>query len=175
MTVRRAIEVLPAGQWDASHTIDWVELDYEARFRRRVRCQGECGTVFVLDLPRVTLLNDGDGLKLDDNTVVAVRAAPESLVEVTAPDTHTLMRLAWHIGNRHLPAEIHANFIRLRDDHVINAMLEGLGGRLRPVIASFTPEGGAYDGNRTGHSHSHSHHHGHHHHHDREETADARG
>lgn len=171
MTVRRAIEVLPAGQWDVSHTIDWVELDYEARFRRRIRCQGECGTVFVLDLPRVTLLNDGDGLLLDDGSVVTVRAAPEALVEVTAPDPHALMRLAWHIGNRHLPAEIHNNFIRLRDDHVINAMLEGLGGRVRPVIAPFTPEGGAYDGNRAGGGH-----HGHgHHHHDHEEAAHAHG
>jgi urease accessory protein len=170
----RATKVSPAGRWKSETAIDRVTLDYDARHRRRFQYTAEAGTAFLLDLPRATVLNDGDGLALEDGRVIAVAAAPEVLVEVTAPDAATLMRLAWHIGNRHLPAELGPERIRLRDDHVINAMLRGLGGMVTPITAPFTPESGAYAGGEPaggGHGHDHGHHHHddnrhHDHHHD---------
>jgi urease accessory protein len=85
-------------------------------------------------------------LKLENGQVIAVEAAPEALAEVTAGDANTLLRLAWHIGNRHLPAELQPTRILIRDDHVIVHMLEGLGATVRRLEATFTPERGAYSG-----------------------------
>lgn len=171
----RATKVSPAGGWRPETAIDRITLDYDARHRRRFQYAAEAGTAFLLDLPRATVLNHGDGLVLEDGRLIAVAAAPEVLVEVTAPNAATLMRLAWHIGNRHLPAELGLERIRLRDDHVINAMLRGLGGTVTPIQAPFTPESGAYAGTEPaggGHDHGHhhhrddDHHHHDHHHHD---------
>jgi urease accessory protein len=86
---------------------------------------------------------------LENGQIIAVEAAPESLVEVTAPDAQTLLRVAWHIGNRHLPAQLLPSRILIRDDHVIVQMLEGLGATIRHLEASFTPEPGAYSGHES--------------------------
>jgi urease accessory protein len=147
----RAIEVLPAGSWAKETAIDQVRLTFDERNRRRLRYVALGGTEFVLDLQRATVMHDGDGLKLENGQIIAVEAAPEALAEVTAPDAHTLLRLAWHIGNRHLPADLQPARILIRDDHVIVQMLEGLGATVRPLEAAFTPERGAYSGAR-GHS-----------------------
>ena len=173
-TLRRATTILPAGGWVARTARDTVTLDFDDRFRRRKRYVAEGGTAFLLDLPEATVLHDGDGLLLEGGGVIAVRAAPEPLVEITARDAHHLLRLAWHLGNRHLPAQLLNDRILIRDDHVITAMLRGLGAMLRPVSAPFDPEGGAYgEHNRSDHQHfraaGHSHgpgehDHGHHHH-----------
>ncbi len=125
-------------------------LDYEGRHRRRFRYLGEKGTEFILDLQQTALLRDGDGLQLDDGRTVLIAAAEEALVSVTAKNADELVRLAWHIGNRHLPAQISAERILIRDDAVINHMLLGLGARVEPIIAAFTPERGAYS---SGHAH----------------------
>jgi urease accessory protein len=98
----------------------------------------------LLDLPTATVLLPGDGLKLDDGSVVRVDAAPEALMEVTAPDASTLIRLAWHIGNRHLAAQLEQARIVIREDHVISGMLLGLGATVRPFQGTFSPEAGAY-------------------------------
>lgn len=140
----RATEVLPAVQWTAHDACDHVHLDYDARHRRRMRYVAAGGTHFLLDLPRVTVMQDGDGLLLDDGRIIRVYAAEEDLVEITATDAETLVRLAWHIGNRHLPAQLDAARILIRDDHVIVAMLRGLGATVRALRAPFTPESGAY-------------------------------
>ncbi len=142
----RATAILPAGSWDTQAAIDRVRLSYDERNRRRLRYVALGGTNFLLDLPRATVMHEGDGLKLEDGQVIAVEAAPEALVEVTAPDTDTLVRLAWHIGNRHLPAQLQESRILIRDDHVIVDMLEGLGATVRRLEAAFTPEPGAYSG-----------------------------
>jgi urease accessory protein len=142
----RAIEVLPAGSWAKDTAIDHVRLTFDERNRRRLRYVARGGTEFVLDLQRATVMHDGDGLKLENGQLIAVEAAPEALAEVTAPDLHTLLRLAWHIGNRHLPAEMQPARILIRDDHVIVHMLEGLGATVRRLEGSFTPERGAYSG-----------------------------
>ena len=86
-----------------------------------------------------------------------MRAAPEPLAEVAAEGAE-LARLAWHVGNRHAPAQIGAGRLWIRRDHVLEAMLARLGATVRPVMAPFTPEGGAYGHGRThGHSHGHGH------------------
>jgi urease accessory protein len=147
----RATEIIPASSWAPETAVDRVRLTFDERNRRRLRYVALGGTDFVLDLPRAMVMHDGDGLKLENGQVIAVEAAPEALVEVTAPDTHTLLRLAWHIGNRHLPAQLEESRILIRDDHVIVQMLEGLGATVRRLEAAFTPESGAYSGT-AGHS-----------------------
>lgn len=163
----RATQVLPKGGWverTAKHT---VTLDFDDRFRRRRRYVAESGFAFLLDLEEATPLRDGDGLLLEQGGVILVRAAPEPLVEVRAATPERLMRLAWHLGNRHLPTEIQAERLLIRDDHVIVAMLRGLGAELQKIDAPFNPEGGAYGEHNRQPGHHH-HHHGdddHHHHH----------
>ena len=130
---------------------------------------GTGGLAFLLDLPKAIALRQGDGLVLDDGRIVAVQAAPEPLLEVRTADPHHLLRLAWHLGNRHLPAQIEAERILIRPDHVIADMLRGLGAEVRQVSEPFDPEGGAYSGDgHSGHDHSHHTHsgHDHSHHHD---------
>jgi urease accessory protein len=167
----RAIEVLPPGKWPGDTAVDRLVLTYDERHRRRLRYVASGGTTFLLDLPRATVLRAGDGLRLEDGRTVSVEAAPEQLVEITAADAGTLVRLAWHIGNRHLPAQLEPHRILIREDAVIVNMLLGLGATVRPVLAAFTPEAGAYDtggapagghqahGDSHGHEHSHADHH----------------
>ena len=153
----RATQVLKAGSWQAA-PVDRITLSYDERHRRRLRFLAEAGTEFVLDLPRTTVLHGGDGLRLEDGRVILVAAADEALLEVTAADAQQLARLAWHIGNRHLPAQLCCGRILIREDGVIEAMLNGLGATVRHVAAPFTPEPGAYDASHSlllapGHAH----------------------
>ena len=145
MTVlARVTEIMRAGSWAPQTASDSLCLTYDERHRRRLRYIASRGTTFLLDLPRATVLAAGDGLRLDDGRVIHVDAAPEALVEVTAPDTATLIRLAWHIGNRHLAAQLEADRIVIRDDPVITNMLLGLGAAVAPLQEAFSPESGAY-------------------------------
>ena len=124
--------------------------------------RGDNGLQFLLDLPEATQLHDGNDLLLTDGRHVRVLAAPEDIMQVVALDPLHLMRTAWHIGNRHLPCEIHADRLVLRWDHVIADMLEKLGCEVKRLDASFNPEGGAYGHGQT-HSHNLGHNHGHSH------------
>ncbi len=151
----RAIEVLPPGKWPGETAVDHVALTYDERHRRRLRYVASGGTTFLLDLPRAAVLRAGDGLRLEDGRIVGVEASPERLVEITAADAGTLVRLAWHIGNRHLPAQLEPHRILIREDAVIVNMLVGLGATVTPVLAAFTPEAGAYDGGTAHHGHHH--------------------
>ncbi len=165
-TLPRATPVLPKGGWVARTAKRSVTLDFDDRFRRRKRTIADDGFAFLLDLEEATPLRDGDGLLLEGGGVILVRAAPEPLVEVRAPTPERLMRLAWHLGNRHLPTEIGADRLLIRDDHVIVAMLRGLGAELRRVDEPFNPEGGAYGEHNRQPGHHHHHHGEHEHHHD---------
>lgn len=181
----RAAAVIPAGRWPASERRATVTLAHHDRHRRRIRLTADDGSAFLLDLAEATVLRHGDGLQLENGAgYIEVQAAPEQLIEVSAPTPELLARLAWHLGNRHLPAEIRGDRILIRDDHVIVDMLKGLGASVAAVNAPFDPEGGAYGqhnhdpshpyglGSRYGkggervHDHGHEHAHGHHHHHD---------
>ena len=144
--MKRASQTRSAGCWDAKAAIDRIVLDADERHRRRVVLTGERGTVFLLDLPQAVALRDGDGLVLDDGSVIRVTGKPEPLVEITAASTHELARLAWHIGNRHVDLQVVGGRLRIRRDHVLEAMLCGLGAQLMPVEAPFDPEPGAYAG-----------------------------
>src|SRR5918993_91898 len=88
---------------------DCVTLDHEGRNRRRVALKGESGLDFLLDLDRATALNDGDAVKLEDGRLVQVRAAPQRLLKIQAKNPLRLLRIVWHIGTRHAPAEIAAD------------------------------------------------------------------
>jgi urease accessory protein len=140
----RATRIEHAGHWPRQEARGTVTLAYDDRHRRRLRLATDAGEAFLLDLPQPSVLAEGDGLALSDGSWLAVRAAREALIEVTAESGALLARLAWHIGNRHLPAQLEEGRILIRDDAVIAAMLEGLGARLRRVTQPFAPERGAY-------------------------------
>ncbi len=143
--MKRASQVARAGAWRAADAIDRVVLDADERHRRRIVLTAEGGTRFLLDLADVTALRDGDGLVLDDGTIVAVVAKPEPLVEIAANDAANLARLAWHLGNRHTELQVVGDRLRMRRDRVLEAMLAGLGAHLTPFEAPFEPERGAYE------------------------------
>ena len=147
----RASRVVAGGDWH-ERACDSVVLDYDDRHRRRVAMRGVHGTAFLLDLAEAVALRGGDALALDDGRLVEVVAAPEPLAEISAKDAAAMVRIAWHLGNRHLAVQLAGQRLRIRRDHVIEAMVEGLGARVRAIEAAFDPEGGAY---ATGHGHSH--------------------
>jgi urease accessory protein len=166
----RATEVNPQQRWTEAPA-DTVVLDFDDRHRRRMAMIGTRGLEFLLDLENAVALRGGDALVLEDGRLVEVVAAPEPLVEIRGADPNHLIRVAWHLGNRHLPTQIMPKGLRIRRDHVIEAMVKGLGARVVEIEAPFDPEGGAYAGTGHDHAHDHDHHeHGHddddHHHHD---------
>jgi urease accessory protein len=154
--------------------VDTVVLDFDDRHRRRMAMTGTRGLEFLLDLENAVALRGGDALVLEDGRLVEVVAAPEPLLEIRGHDPHHLIRVGWHLGNRHLPTQIMAKGLRIRRDHVIEAMVKGLGARIIEIEAPFDPEGGAYAQpahDHAAHDHGHHHHgdhghHDHHHHHD---------
>jgi urease accessory protein len=157
---------------------DTIVLDFDDRHRRRMAMTGTRGLEFLLDLENAVALRGGDALVLEDGRLIEVVAAAEPLLEIRGADPLHLVRIAWHLGNRHLPTQIVGKGLRIRRDHVIEAMVKGLGARVVEIEAPFDPEGGAYaaahaahDHGHTGHDHAHDHHHDHahghgdHHHH----------
>ncbi len=167
----RATAVLGTGSWTEA-PLDSVTLDFDARYRRRISLTTDGGRELLLDLPEARRLDAGEGLKTEEG-IVEVKAARERLAEITARNPAHLVRLAWHLGNRHLPTELSGQRLFIRWDHVIVDMAQKLGASVREVSLPFNPEGGAYgDGRTYGHSHGEDHahdhghsHDGHHHHH----------
>jgi urease accessory protein len=138
----RATAIISAGLWqNAAHS---VTLDYDRRYRRRLRFVSDQGAEILLDLPEAIHIRGGDALALENGTYVEVRAADEALLEITAATPDALIRLAWHLGNRHLSVQFLPGKLRILDDHVIADMVRKLGGTAVPVTAPFDPEGGAY-------------------------------
>ncbi len=142
--------VRKAGDWTGP--AETCALDYAARFLRRKRLETANGKPFLVDLAHTTSLDHGDALELSDGGLVEVEAAAETLYKITGPD---LVRLAWHVGNRHTPCQLSTDHLLIQEDAVIGHMLEHLGATVTPISAPFTPEGGAY-----GHGRTHSHEHG---------------
>jgi len=142
--------------------VDRIELDHDARFLRRKLLRTASGADLLVDLPKVTALSQGDAL-LTEAGPVEIVAAEEPVLIVTGD----LPRLAWHIGNRHTPCQIEPFHLVIRTDHVLRAMLAGLGATVTEARRPFIPEGGAYGPAQVmGHSHGHSHGHRHPHTHD---------
>src|SRR5665647_2262673 len=179
----RATQVQGQHRWSEAPA-DTVVPDFDDRHRRRMAMTGTRGLAFLLDLENAVALRGGDALVLEDGRLVEVVAAPEPLIEIRGTDPQHLARLAWHLGNRHLPTQIMPKGLRIRRDHVIEAMVKGLGARVIEIEAPFDPEGGAYaeafhahaetdsHAHAEAHSHAHaeadshahsSHDHGHHH------------
>jgi urease accessory protein len=142
--MHRAIAVHYRGRWPEHAALDTVTLAYIDRHRRRIRLTADSGETFLLDLPRATHFADGDGLELEDGGYIRVCAAAEPLLEIKADDAAALLRIAWHLGNRHLPLQVVGDRLRIHADHVLAEMVTGLGGRLTAVEAPFDPESGAY-------------------------------
>ncbi len=160
----RATHVKPQHRWVETPS-DTVVLDFDDRHRRRMAMTGTRGLEVLLDLENAVALRGGDALVLEDGRLIEVVAAPEPLLEIRGSDPHHLIRVAWHLGNRHLPTQIMAKALRIRRDHVIEAMVKGLGARVIEIEAPFDPEGGAYA--EASHAHGEgdrAHHHGHHDH-----------
>jgi len=171
--MQHAHSVRPAGSW-SGEPADAVVLDYDDRYRRRVAMTGVRGLAFLLDLPEAVMLRAGDGLALDDGRIVEVVAAPEKLAEIRAADAAALARVAWHLGNRHLPTELLKKSLRIRRDHVIEDMARRLGASVVEIEAPFNPEGGAYVAAAPVHDHDHGHAHAaHDHNHDHARHGDA--
>lgn len=152
--MKRVVSISSAGSWPVANARDRVVLDAGDRNRRRIVLTAEQGTSFMLDFPKPVSLRDGDGLVLDDGSIIAVAGAPEPLLEVAAQSAFETVRLAWHLGNRHTDVQIVGDKIRLRYDHVLEDMLRGLGARVSAVDAAFDPEPASPHGHeRHGHDH----------------------
>lgn len=141
--------LLKSGEWSGDALT--CALDYGGRFLRRKRLEASDGTAFVVDLAHTTSLEHGDALELSDGRRVKIVAADETLLRVTGAD---MVRIAWHIGNRHTPCQIGKDHVIIQDDPVIAHMLSHVGAEVEKITAPFTPEGGAYGIGRT-HSHEH--------------------
>ena len=164
--MQRVTTFIPAGA-ESGPVSGHVELTHDARHLRRKALKLADGGAVMLDLKEAVLFAGGDRLVLEDGAQIEIVAAPEELYEIRARDGLHIIELAWHLGNRHLPAQIETDRILILRDHVIRQMLNGLGATVREIVAPFQPVRGAYHGD---HHHDHGHgdhdHHGHHHHHD---------
>ncbi len=154
----RATAIVRKPAVKADKVADTVTLDHEGRNRRRIALKGDAGLDFLLDLDKATVLNDGDAVKLEDGRLVQVKAAPQKLLELRAENPLRLLKAAYHVGNRHTPAEVTADAIYIEEDHVLAEMARGQGCTVTPVVRAFQPERGAYE-HDCGHDHSHGHHH----------------
>lgn len=155
--MRRAINVASSGSW-SGEPVASVTLAFDDRYRRRIRMQDDLGEAFMLDLPNAVLLADGDGLELEEGGIIAVRSAAEPVADIHCRDSCQAARIAWHIGNRHTAIQVlEDGRLRISDDHVLVAMLEGLGALVIRYDAPFQPEPGAYSASskESGHEHSH--------------------
>ena len=156
--MQRASIHRPAGHWPKENAAGSLTLDFDTRHRRRIRLTGDQGEDVLLDLPKAVAMADGDGLQLEDGRWLRIQAALELVLEVRHKDPNQLVRLSWHLGNRHLATEVRDQVLRIRPDHVIEDMLHGFGAELVKLEAPFQPEGGAYS------DHSHQHNDSEHHH-----------
>ncbi|MEA2879055.1 MAG: urease accessory protein [Hyphomicrobiales bacterium] len=145
--------IADAGTWDPARRVDRVVLEADDRLRRRIVLTTEKGMSLLLDFAQPMMLRDGDGLVLDDGSVVLVAGKAEELVHVTVKAPLDFVRLAWHIGNRHTDIQFTDKSFRIRRDHVLEDMLRGLGASVTPLDAPFDPEPPVPHGG--GHPHSH--------------------
>jgi urease accessory protein len=152
----RAVSVLAAGEAGTTAPYDRAVLAHDERHLRRRVIELAGGDKVLVDLPEPVALNDGDRLVLEDSRHVEIVAAREPLHDIRAGSPVHLAELAWHIGNRHLAAAIEAGRILILRDHVIKAMLEGLGATVSDVSEPFKPVRGAYSGHGGGHDHAHA-------------------
>src|SRR5215475_3253596 len=137
ISLPRACTHRPAGRWPSEGAVGSLTLDFDQRHRRRIRLTDDLGQDLLLDLPDAVAMADGDGLQLNDGRWLRIRAATELVAEIRHTDPSQLVRLAWHLGNRHVPTEIRDQVLRIRPDHVIEEMLHSFGAELIKVQVAF--------------------------------------
>ncbi|TCU21709.1 urease accessory protein [Rhizobium azibense] len=153
--MQRVTSYLTAGT-PFSHPVGKVVLPHDLRHLRRKLLHLENGDMVMLDLKEPVLFASGDMLVLEDGELIEIQAADEKLFEIRGRDRLHLIELAWHLGNRHLSAQIEEERILILRDHVIRSMLEGLDATVSEVTEPFQPARGAYH-SHGGHSHGHGH------------------
>jgi len=139
----RVIASLPANHGRGT-PVDSITLAHDERRLRRKLLRLASGAEITVDFPQTITLDHHGALELDDGTLVEVIAAEELLYDVRGRDTPHLVRLAWHIGNRHTSAQLEETRILIKRDHVLRTMLEGLGATVTAVAEPFFAEHGAY-------------------------------
>ena len=168
----RITQVISGGARGDAPLVDAVLLAPGARQVQHGELTTLKGARLTLDLAQPVRLRMGDALRLEDGRLIEVVTEPEPLIELRATDLTALARLAWWLGDRHVPVQILSNRLRVRHDAGLEAQLAGLGVRITRIEAPFDPEGGAYQKpdahdhahHDHGHHHHDHHHHGHHHH-----------
>lgn len=154
----RLTEIVP-GEHDAAGSVAGVlTMSFEERRRSRLRARLDDGREAALLLPRGTVLRDGDRLRAEGGEIVAVRAAPQTLSVARTEDGLLLARAAYHLGNRHVPVEVHGGWLAYEHDHVLDGLVAELGLTVETTKAPFEPEAGGYGHSaraRGGHHHEH--------------------
>jgi len=143
-----------------------LSLPINKRIKGRLRVELDTGEEAGLFLQRGITLRDGDQIATEDGYVVRIIAANESVSTVQCHDPLLLTRIAYHLGNRHVPLQVGDGFVRYQHDHVLDDMVKGLGGQVVSEQAPFEPEAGAYGGSSSHGHHEHGHHHAHAHDHE---------
>ena len=140
----RAIQHNLSGLWPEHKAYASITLEFEARHRRRLRLDLDNGEEVLLDLNKAVAMRGGDGLLMENGQWIKVIAASEKVLKISTKDRGLFVRLAWHLGNRHVAADIRDDSIVIKPDHVLKEMLEGLGAVVEEISDPFPPEGGAY-------------------------------
>jgi urease accessory protein len=133
------------------NVIDTITLNYNDRFIRRKKLISDNKIEFLVNLPETISVNKDDGFLFDDGNLILIKYAKETLIEIRSED---LIKLSWHIGNRHIPCQIETNRLLIHEDKVIENLIIRLGGSIKKISEEFSPEGGAYGLGRT-HGHKH--------------------
>ena len=170
----RATRVLRAAERRDTSAIDTLILPHAQRQAQKGFLFGVKGTCVEIDFAEPVRLRTDDALVLDDGGLVEIVAEPEPLIEARAADLPALARLAWHLGDRHVPVQVLERRLRLKPDPTIETLLQSLGAKVVAIDAPFEPEGGAYDAAMGDHGHDHHHHH-HDHGHDHHDHGHAHG
>ena len=130
---------------------DTITLSYHQRFIRRKKLISDNQIEFLVNLPETVSLNHNSGLLLNDGSLILIKSAKEDLLEIISEN---LMKIIWHIGNRHIPCQIEKERLLIKHDKTIENLIIKLGGTIKKIEEEFNPEGGAYGLGRT-HGHSH--------------------
>jgi urease accessory protein len=166
----RATNVLRAGEPRPTGAADALILGFDQRQTKQGFFFTGKGTCVEFDFAEPPALATDDTLVLDDGSLIDIVADAESLIEARVADPAALARIAWQLGNRHVPAQIFANRLRLRPNAEIEALLAGAAAKLTPLTAPFEPDGARANGDHAHHHHAHAH--GHHHDHEHEHVHD---
>ena len=154
--MRRATHLIPAGEAPESDAQESVTLAFDDRHRRRIRLTDDKGEDFLLDLSEATRMSEGDCLAIEGGGILKVRAASEDVADIHCGCADGTTRIAWHLGNRHTPVQVlDSGGLRIRYDHVLVDLAEGLGASVERKLAPFEPEAGAYAAGGHGQRHDH--------------------